>query len=111
MLTKQDPKMSEKIDLLKCILAGKFGIKKIFIFGSHAYGKPGKASDIDLCIIADLAGKRKIEVMNEIRRALFDSIHVPLDILIYSEKEFNSRASLKSTLEYKIQNTGLKIHG
>ena len=111
MLAKQDPKISEQIDLLKRILAAKFSIKKIYIFGSHAYGKPGKASDIDLCIIADLTGRRKIELLNEIRRALFDSIHVPLDILVYSEKEFNSRASLKSTLEYKIQNTGLKIHG
>jgi predicted nucleotidyltransferase len=102
---------SEQIELLKDTLTGKFGAKKIIIFGSHAYGKADKESDIDLCIITDLKYKRKIELIREIRRELLDLISSSLDILVYNEKEFNERASLKNTLEYKIMTDGMRVYG
>ena len=89
----------------------RFAVKQIFIFGSHAYGKPDKESDIDLCVIADLNNKRKIDIIREIRRELIDLISNPLDILVYSEKEFTERAGLTSTLEHKILMSGMKVYG
>ena len=94
--------VSEQIEILKNTLKEKFAVKQIFIFGSHAYGQPGKDSDIDLCIVTDLNNKRKIDIIREIRRELIELISNPLDILIYSEKEFEERADLRSTLEHKI---------
>jgi len=103
--------VSEQIEILKNTLKKKFDVKQIFIFGSHAYGKPDKDSDIDLCVITDLNNKRKIDIIREIRRNLIELISNPLDILIYSEKEFEERAGLKSTLEHKILTNGLKVYG
>lgn len=101
----------DPFELLKKALETKFGFKKVFIFGSSAYGNPDKNSDIDLCIITDLNNKRKIDVIREVRRELIKLIHRPFDILVYSENEFNERSVLKSTLEYKILTDGKKIYG
>lgn len=103
--------LSEQLELLKNTLTRKFDIKQIFVFGSTAYGKPDDKSDIDLCVIADLKNKRKIEIIREMRRELINLITRPMDILVYSEKEFRERASLKSTLEHKINTDGMKLYG
>ncbi len=106
-----DSNINEKIGLLRDKLKKKFAIKQIFLFGSYAYGVPDNESDIDLCVIADLDNKRKIDFIREIRRELIDLISNPLDILVYSEKEFNERANLTATLERKIQISGMKLYG
>jgi len=103
--------VTEQIEVLRNTLKKKFAVKQIFVFGSHAYGEPDKESDIDLCVIADLNKKRKIDIIREIRRELIDLISSPLDILVYSEKEFKERSVLTSTLEHKILMNGMKVYG
>lgn len=103
--------MNEQIKLLRDTLSGRFDAKQIILFGSHADGKATKESDLDLCVIADLKNKRKIELMREIRRTLSDLISNPLDILVYNEDEFNARAGLGNTLEHKIMRDGIKVYG
>lgn len=106
-----ETRVSEQFRLLKNTLKEKFGTKQVFIFGSYAYGEPDQDSDIDLCIITDLNNKRKIDVIREIRRELINLISNPLDILVYSENEFEERAALRNTLEYKILMDGIKVYG
>ena len=106
-----ETQVSEQIEMLVNKLKEKFNIRQVFIFGSQAYGKPDEASDIDLCVITELKNKRKIDIVREIRRELSDIISGPLDILVYSEKEFNERAGIRSTLEYKILLDGTKVYG
>jgi predicted nucleotidyltransferase len=106
-----EAQVSERIETLVNKLKEKFNVRQIFIFGSQAYGKPDEESDIDLCVITDLKNKRKIDIVREIRRELIDLISNSLDILVYSEKEFNERAGLRSTLEYKILMDGIKVYG
>ncbi len=106
-----EAQVSERIETLANKLKEKFNVRQIFIFGSQAYGKPDEESDIDLCVITDLKNKRKIDIIREMRRELMDLISNPLDILVYSEKEFNERAGLRSTLEYKILMDGIKVYG
>ncbi|KHE93557.1 MAG: nucleotidyltransferase domain-containing protein [Candidatus Scalindua rubra] len=106
-----ETQVSEQIGTLVNKLKEKFNVRQIFIFGSQAYGKPDGESDIDLCVITDLKNKRKIDIIREIRRELIDSISNPIDILVYTEKEFNERADLRSTLEYKILLDGIKVYG
>ena len=91
-------------------LAKKFGASQVILFGSHAYGHPIEDSDVDICVILDFSGKRKIEVMREIRRELADIVSSPLDILVYSEGEFNEKAMLTATLEHKILTQGIKVY-
>ena len=106
-----DAQVSKQVEILKSTLKKKFAVKQIFVFGSHAYGKPDENSDIDLCVITDLNNKRKIDIIREIRRELIDLIFNPLDILVYSEEEFKERAGLRSTLEHKIMTNGMKVYG
>ncbi len=106
-----ETQVSEQIETLVNKLKEKFNVRQIFIFGSQAYGKPDEESDIDLCVITDLKNKRKIDIVREIRRELIDLISNPIDILVYTEKEFNERADLRSTLEYKILVDGTKVYG
>lgn len=67
---------------------------------------PDENSDVDVCIVTDLSGKRKIDLIREIRRECRSFFSYPLDILVYSEKEFFDRASLSGTLEYQIAHEG-----
>ncbi len=107
---KIEKAISKEIKNASETLSKKFGAKMVILFGSHAYGHPDLESDLDICVILNLSGKRKIEVMREIRRELTDSVSSPLDILIYEESEFGERANLSSTLEHKILKQGIKIY-
>ncbi len=44
--------------------------------------------------ITDLKNKRKIDIIREIKRELIGLISNPIDMLGYTEKEFNERADL-----------------
>ncbi len=101
----------EQIDLAADAIYKKFSTKKIFLFGSYANGKASSDSDLDLCVIADLGGKRKIDLIREIRREVSSYFRAPLDILLYDNNEFNKRANLHNTLEYKILKHGVLING
>ena len=105
MITKK------QINKLANTIVKKFSTKKIFLFGSYAYGEPQSESDLDLCILIDLGNKRKIELIREIRREINQSFQIPMDILLYDNKEFNERAIHKNTLEHQILNQGVLISG
>lgn len=58
--------------------------EKVILFGSHAYGKPNKGSDIDLFIVADIPGL-PAERIRFIRRAIKEQASV--DIVVRSQKD------------------------
>ena len=67
-------------DKVKKEIIGKISIKKpykVLLFGSHAYGSPGKESDVDLLVVIDKEGipksyQEKSENYLEISRLLRD---------------------------------------
>lgn len=101
----------DQLKFVTDMLLNKFGINKIFLFGSYAYGNPSSESDIDLCLVTKLEGKRKIDLLHELRKEISDPCQNPLDLLIYEESEFKKRSAVKSTLEYKILKEGVLING
>ena len=50
--------LSKEIKAVKDVLAKKFEAKQVILFGSHAYGRPNADSDLDICVVLDLAGRR-----------------------------------------------------
>jgi predicted nucleotidyltransferase len=60
---------------------------KIILFGSFAYGKPGKNSDLDLCVITDTSTS-KSETKRKIRY-LLNGILIAKDILTPTKAEFD----------------------
>jgi predicted nucleotidyltransferase len=82
---------ADKIPCIASIIlesVDKKAIKKIILFGSHAYGKPHKQSDIDLCVIVPNSRKSRAMYL-KIAIALFENRIMPVDLLVYNEKNFN----------------------
>ena len=75
-------------------------VKKIYLFGSYAYGKPTKKSDIDLCIvIKDNLDRSNIYL--KIARSLYMNNIIPADIVVYEEKIFydiKNQNGIKNTI-------------
>jgi predicted nucleotidyltransferase len=69
---------------------GALHIRKIYLFGSHAYGKPTKYSDIDLCIVLSNRINKSKAYFN-IAKDLNNKKIVSLDILVYNEREFDEK--------------------
>jgi poly(A) polymerase Pap1 len=64
-------------------------IQKIYLFGSYAYGKPDKDSDLDFLVIIDddILSKRR-DVSFQIMGQFWDSDIIPSDILVYNADMF-----------------------
>ncbi len=78
--------------------------EKIILFGSYAWGKPKKDSDLDLFIVKKTKtprGERHIQV----DRLLFDR-DIPIDILVYTPREVRQRLLLGDFFIQDIVNQG-----
>jgi predicted nucleotidyltransferase len=84
---------------------------RVYLFGSYTDGSADEHSDIDLCIVSKTLPDRKLNTFRKIRKSLAFSVDMPVDLLIYTEREFEDRCRLTSTLEYKISNEGVLLHG
>jgi len=80
----------EKISRIVSSIVAQCSPEKIILFGSHAYGKPNRDSDIDLFIVADIPGL-PAERVRHVRRAIKEQASV--DIVVRSPKDIE--ASLK----------------
>jgi len=101
----------KQINIFADVISKKFKSEKIYLFGSNAYGKPQKGSDIDICVVMYLGNKRKLELSREIRSEIYSYINIPIDILLYDINEFNERSLNPTTLEYKISKLGVLLNG
>jgi len=86
------PPFADKIPLIRSLILNSVKpgtIKKIYLFGSYAYGKPTKKSDIDLCVIirSNLIRSRT-NINLKIALSLYDNKIIPADVLVYTEKQF-----------------------
>jgi len=86
------PPFADKIPLIRSLILDSVKpgtIKKIYLFGSYAYGKPTKKSDVDLCvIIGNKLIRSRTNINLKIALSLFDNDIIPADVLVYREKFF-----------------------
>lgn len=75
-----------------------FGACRIYHFGSSAEGNAGPHSDLDLLVVLDASGDDFFERARRAARAL-RGIAVPIDVLVYTESEFEPRARRRFSLE------------
>ncbi len=65
--------------------------QKIILFGSYAYGKPTKDSDIDLFIIKNTRENRIDRFVN-VKRIIYNpDFKIPISPLVYTPKELKKR--------------------
>ena len=87
---RASPPFADKIPFIRSLILDSVEpgtIKKIYLFGSYAYGKPTKKSDIDICVVIG-NNLDRLETYQKIAMSLFDNDIVPADILVYREKFF-----------------------
>jgi len=109
ILVAENQDISEKLSILIDATIKEIpGIEKIYLFGSYAYGKPSVESDLDLMVITDKEIDDTILLVTEIRYKTWGKVGV-FDMLIYSEKVFNTRKE-KYILENKVYKEGKIIY-
>jgi predicted nucleotidyltransferase len=106
------PPFADKIPLIRSLILDSVKpgtIKKIYLFGSYAYGRPTKKSDIDLCVIIGNNLNRS-DVSKKIALILFDNNIIPVDLMVYREKIFYDITN-PNGIENTIINKGILLYG
>jgi predicted nucleotidyltransferase len=89
----------------------KKDIKKVYLFGSYAYGKPGKDSDLDIFVIVD-NNCNDWDVYMNIKLNLKHNKIVPCDLIVEKETEFKEKMKLnKNNIQNTILKKGILLYG
>lgn len=104
-------KIKKIVNEISKILVAGIDARQVYLFGSYAQNKANSDSDLDIFVVADLNGKKKIEITQQARRLLLKKVFLPVDILVCDINEFNNRKNDLATLEYSIATEGQKIYG
>lgn len=75
-MVNRDPVLREKIIKVITFLKDKIELTDVILFGSYAYGKPNKLSDIDLAVISPDFDQMSLES----KAALFAEVKTKCDI-------------------------------
>ena len=90
-------------------IAGRFDVLQIILFGSHARGDAGPASDVDLLVVLpEVADKRETAVA---MRRLVADLPVAKDIVVTTPDEIARRGHLVGGMLRQALREGKVIHG
>jgi predicted nucleotidyltransferase len=81
----------------------------IYLYGSHAYGRPARGSDLDLLVVVEDSPLTFFQRSTEAYRAL-RGIGVPIDVQVYTRREFDERASLPVSFERTVREKGRVLY-
>jgi len=98
----------EKISAIARKIAERFNPEKIILFGSYAWGKPDKDSDLDLFVVME-SGERPIKRAASVRSVLRD-LYVPMDILVRTPEELRYRIDIGDPFIKRILRDGQVIY-
>jgi predicted nucleotidyltransferase len=90
-------------------LCRTFQPQAIYLYGSYARGEVNPGSDLDLLVVVSQSDQSFFERGAIAYRALRD-VPLPLDIQVYTQSEFDARASLPVSFERTVRTTGKLLH-
>lgn len=83
--------------------------EQIILFGSYAYGEPTQGSDLDLMII--VADSSQPPYRREQKAyACVGALGVPKDLLVLTREEFDSQASVVTSLARRVKEKGRVLY-
>ena len=100
--------LSEITTILK-----QYGIEKIILFGSYAYGIPNKDSDIDLLVIKDIPANETRDFRIKLKKALWlklGKLSYSFDILVDNEQRIKERIEMGDLFYKEIYSKGKTIY-
>lgn len=101
-----DPKIKNAINIyLLKLRRNNFSFDKAILFGSHAKGKAGAESDIDLCIVSSKFGKDMHKETVKLTSFVSDT-NFPIDVVSYKPQELNDKYD---PLASEIRNFGIEV--
>lgn len=80
--------MKSKIQGVVDQISFNFHPEKIVLFGSYAFGKPDKDSDVDLLVVMDYKGSARRQAVKILQNTEY---HIPLDLIVRSKDQILSR--------------------
>ena len=94
--------ISEVVDKIK----SEYQPEKIILYGSYAYGKPNRDSDIDLFIIKDTS-KNRIDRYVEVKRLIYEPTRrISVSPLVYTPNEVAKRLGMRDDFIEEIMTKG-----
>ena len=84
--------------------------EKIILFGSYAYGKPTKDSDIDLFIVKETS-KRRIDRSCEVRKIIRNIKGISVQPVVFTRKELNERLKIGDDFIKEVLEKGKALYG
>jgi len=91
----------------------QFGIEKIILFGSFAYGTPNMDSDIDLLVIKDIPENETRDLRIKLKKSLWlklGKLNYSFDILVDSEQRIQKRIEMGDLFYKEIYSKGRTIY-
>ena len=83
--------------------------EKIILFGSHAYGQPTSASDLDIMIIVSESTapphRRDQQAYSCLR-----GLQIPIDLLVLTQEEFARQATVVTSLARRVKEKGKLLY-
>ena len=99
----------EQINEAIAAIVSGYKPEKIILFGSYAYGKPTKDSDMDLLVIKD-DELPKIK-RNRIARSYLKEFTFPVDVIVKTRREFEILKDVIGTVVYTANKYGKIVYG
>jgi predicted nucleotidyltransferase len=83
--------------------------EKIILFGSYAYGTPGKNSDYDFYVVLKDETEKPVVVLQKIYRQMCKARPVPVDVLADYKSNFD-RLSVLPAIERTVVQKGIVMY-
>ena len=101
-----------EIDKIKKLLVGRYKPQRIILFGSFAWGKPHKDSDLDFLIIkqVDKPRPQREAVIYKLLVRYFKNRQMPVDIIVHTPQETKERLSLGDPFIKEVLTRGKVIY-
>ena len=90
-----------------------YGVEKIILFGSYAYGVPNNNSDLDLLVIKNIPENEIRELRLKLKKALWLKIgkyNLPFDLLVDNEERIKRRIKMGDLFYKEIYSKGKVIY-
>ena len=83
--------------------------EQIFLFGSYAYGKPNRDSDVDLLIVISHSDEPSYRRSRGAYRAL-RGILIPTDVIVMTNEEVQRKRAVRSSLVSQVLREGKLLY-